>query len=206
LLFEYFFWNYGVPPPSNALYRQRKNIMLTATYLTKDSMARAALVCAISFSLGSAAMAAESEASSMAGGMPQSGATVSATSSAAETGSSQSSGSSSSLSSTDRSTAASAYDSSLTGAGPAVAVKNIATDTAALKNPTLPAGGIQSPSNKNGLIQNDVNQKDIDLPANGGAASKLSGASPSTTAAKTRVPHEKVQYWNQRRSSRTKQH
>jgi hypothetical protein len=175
--------------------------MSTARYLRGDFILRATLVGAISFGLGSAAMAAESEASSMAGGMPQSGATVSATSQAQESGSTQSSQSGSSLSTTDRSTAASAYDSSLTGSGPAVAVKNIATDSATLKNPMAPARGVQATSNQNGLIQNSVKQKDSDFVTNSTPTnSQLNGAKAAAVPA--RVPHAKVQYWNQGKNHR----
>jgi hypothetical protein len=189
--------------------------MLAATNLSRSLIMRSALVCSISFSLGSTALAAESEASSMASGMPDSGATVSASSMAAVNGANQSTGSSSSHSSSERSTAASAYDSSLKGAGSAVAVKNVATDKTALRNPVLPARGASAivpatapaAANRNALIENDAKQKAADFATSGGAtgSAHINGAGPSTVTV-NRVPHAKVQYWNQHKKNHRVQH
>jgi len=182
--------------------------MLTSTYLTRAFMVRSAVVCAISFGLGSKAMAAESQASSMAGGMPESGATVSATSSAVESGSNQASGSSASLSSTDRSTAAFAHDSEMMAAPPPVAVKNISNDKpASNRNLARPTGTAPARSNQGSLIQNDVKQKEADFATatSGQGKAQSKGTTTASVAAVPRIPHEKIQYWNQRKSSRTKQ-
>jgi hypothetical protein len=189
--------------------------MFDATYLGKSIAVRCAIICCVGFSASSAALAAESQASSMAGGMSQSGATSENGSMAAQNGSSESSEHSASLSSTSRSTEASAYDSSLTGAGQPPVVKNVVGDNAARKNAVLPASGVRgvSPATvpaaaeghaapyANRLIQNDVKQKASDFATPGGAT--VNGAPPATVSV-NRVPRAKVQYWNQRRHLSTR--
>ena len=177
--------------------------MLTTTFLTKPFILRSTLVCALSLGLGSTAIAAESEAASMAGNMQSSGATSSASTMAGESGSNQASGSSGTMSTTDRSTASSGYDSAMDTPTRPVPVKDLAAaKTVTGKNAGASSNnGKQLASKQNGLIQNLVRQKDSDFVTTGGGLDKsLSSAAPPAAVAKT--PHVKVQYWNQRKHPR----
>jgi|GEM_PF-6074358 len=143
---------------------------------------RLALVCAFSLSLGTSAMAAESQASSMAGGMNDSTATTNTSSMSSQNASNESSGQSGSSSFSSRASQSHNYDSSLTGDG---AVKNVVGSGASLQNLAEPAKGpgaatvgnsrVKAPTNLpvekatseknggNGLIQNNVHQSDLDF-------------------------------------------
>ena len=145
-------------------------------------MQRLALIGAFSLSLATSAMAAESQASSMAGGMNDSTATINTSSMSSENGSNQSSGQSTSSYSTSRTSQSHNYDSSLIGDG---AVKNVVGSGAALQTFTEPSRGngrptdsyspVKAPStmpvekavseknNGKGLIQNNVHQSDLDF-------------------------------------------
>ncbi|MBS1995541.1 MAG: hypothetical protein JSS86_04490 [Cyanobacteria bacterium SZAS LIN-2] len=145
---------------------------------------RAALLAAISLGLASSAMAAESQASSMAGGMSDSGATVHSSSMAVENGQNQASGQSTSSSATQRSSQSHNYDSAMNAGGQSQVVKNAGAGTGNTSNTS------------NSLIQNNVRQDSVTLKT----------GSSSSTAAMRSTPHTKVQYWNQRSKMRTRTH
>jgi len=170
-------------------------------------MQRLALICAFSLSLGSSALAAESQASSMAGGMNDSTATINSTTMSTQNASNQSSGQSGSSYSSSRSSQSHNYDSSLTGAGPGVAVKNVAGSGATLQNYSEPAKGIvptasgynpakapttmaekavSEKNNANGLIQNNVHQSELDF-RDGPTPNIMTGGAVGTSKDNTRT-------------------
>ncbi len=178
--------------------------MSAAMNLSRSVTVSCVVMCCVTGAINSGAWAAESYASSMAGGMPQNMAITQNANFSQQDGHNESTGYFNNESVTERSTAASAYDSSLTGGpGPGLILKNMAADTAELKNPILPASGIHSiapavmPAAASGLIENNVKQKPSDFLSPGEGAAKVS----SSVVTVKRVPHLKVQYWNQSKTS-----
>jgi hypothetical protein len=178
--------------------------MSAAINLSRSVTLSCAVMCCASFALNSGAWAAESYASSMADGMPQSMSITQNANFSQQNGHNESTGYGNSESVTQRSTAAAGYNSSMTGSGPATIVRNIAseTETADLNNRVLPAKGIKQeapavvPASASGLIENNVKQKPSDFLSPGEAPAKVS----SSIVTVNRVPRVKVQYWNQRRT------
>jgi len=179
--------------------------MTPVKFLSRAALFSALSIATVALSSGSA-FGAESYASSMAGGMPESGAQMNASTMAGESGSNQSSGMSSSLSETQRSTGASGYNSSMTGGpGPGVVVRNIATDTAMMKNTMAKSDGSKTTA-ANGLIENAVKQKPSDFVPTGTAASAPNSGAVNisgNSASNTNNSSASINYSNSRSSTST---
>jgi hypothetical protein len=184
--------------------------------LNRAQIGRSLIVSAMGFSLASAAMAAESQASTMAGSASGSSAQMGAVTAAGGLGASQSTTENGSSSGGERSSNAAAQNSSMMTPLPPqnsteLNVKNLpANGGSPLRGSANGLSGSQPvravTGNGNGLIQSSV--KPYNDNAGGASAASTTttinrGASVTNAppgAAPARVPHAKVQYWNRTRT------
>jgi hypothetical protein len=182
---------------------------------------RLLVLTAITFGgIAGSAYAAESSSSSMAGGMAGSSAEMGATTDSngamgGMSGSQASWAGSSSSGTTQRASVADAQNSASQPAppplSPELSVRNASAISPANNNPTRSSGNITgrpATSSSNSLIENTVKPL-ADEPTRATTTTNsvnqgqgvAAGAKVAPTA---RVPHNKVQYWNQRTSRRTR--